>query len=337
VVVYKPGHAAMECRFCGALAPIEPASRPLAAHDYATAATTAPRGALAGHEIACHTCGARAVVTVHATRCAFCDSPAVVETFGQNLISPECVLPFTVDAPAARAAFRGWMRSRWFAPSDLIHRSRVGAVDGVYLPYWSYDARTTARYDGERGDDYTETERYWDDGDWKDRQVTRTRWSRASGTVHVAFDDVMVCASRSVPQRHADQLEPWDLPSLQPFDDRYLAGFVAERYAIDLEAGFALAERKMGPRITRAIERDLGGDRRRIHHTELHHASVRFKHALMPLWIAAFRYRDRVYRVTINARTGAIAGDRPWSVAKLAMLAIVVGALAFAIWWFTRR
>lgn len=52
--------------------------------------------------------------------------------------------------------------------------------------------------------------------------------------------------------------------------------------------------------------------------------------------IAAFRYRDKVHRVTINARTGAGAGERPWSVYKIAALAIFVGLVAFAIWWFTR-
>lgn len=334
VLVYKPGHEATECRFCGELAPIPPVGA-VRHHDYATA-SAAPRGALTGHEIACHTCGARAIVTHQATRCTFCDSPAVVELPAGEQLLPETVLPFAIDAPAARAGFERWMRSRWFAPGDLVHRSRVGAVDGVYLPYWSYASRTTTTYLGQRGVDYLDEERTWDHGEWKTRDVMKTKWWPASGTVEVAFDDVMVCASTSVPQPLADQLEPWDVPSLRPYDDRYLAGFTAERYGIDLEAGFALAEAKMWPRLQRAIHRDIGGDRQRIHHTSTTHARVTFQHALLPLWLAAFRYRGKVYRVTINARTGAISGERPWSVYKLAALAMLLGAVVFAIWWTQR-
>lgn len=336
-VAYKPGHDAIECAFCGHLEPIVVA-RHVVEYDFATALERAPTGpaaelAAGGREIECKSCGARAVVTRQATRCAFCDAAVVVELPEERRqILPESVLPFEVDLPAAKQTFQGWLKGRWFAPGDLVRRARAQGMDGVYLPYWTYDSETTTHYRGERGDHYWEEETYRDaQGKTQTRRVQKTRWSSASGVVHVGFDDVLVCASTSLPRKLVDQLEPWDLPQLRAFDDRYLAGFQAERYAIDLQAGFTSAEQKMEPAIRSAIRRDIGGDDQRIHEMDVRHAGVRFKHLLLPLWISAFHYHDKVYRVTVNARTGEISGERPWSWLKIALLVLTIAALVTAI------
>jgi hypothetical protein len=337
-VAFRPGKDAVGCKFCEHLDPIvlDPA-RVVVELDLDTALTTAPTGAAAevsagGREIECKNCGARTIVTGQATRCPFCDAAVVVEIPDDRpQILPQSVLPFGIDHKDAKAHFAKWLSSRWFAPSDLVKRSKAKGMDGMYLPYWTYDADTTTHYTGERGEHYYVTESYTDSqGKRQTRQVRKTRWYAAAGTVHVDFDDVLVCASKSLPEKLVDKLEPWDLPGLRPFDDRYLAGFGAERYAVDLEAGFARAGEKMEPGIRAAIRRDIGGDEQRIHSMDVRYANKKFKHLLLPLWISAFRYHDKVYRVTVNARTGEVSGERPWSWIKialftLAILAIVVG------------
>ena len=64
------------------------------------------------------------------------------------------------------------------------------------------------------------------------------------------------------------------------------------------------------------------------------HDQVTFKHILLPLWLSAFRYRDRVYRVSINARTGEVSGERPWSWVKItAVVGVAVAwVVAIVIW-----
>ena len=54
-----------------------------------------------------------------------------------------------------------------------------------------------------------------------------------------------------------------------------------------------------------------------------------FKHVLLPVWIAAYRYNGKVYRFLVNGQTGEVVGVAPWSVAKIAAtvaLAILVVA-----------
>ena len=47
---------------------------------------------------------------------------------------------------------------------------------------------------------------------------------------------------------------------------------------------------------------------------------------LLPIWVAAYRYRGQAYRVVINGQTGRVQGERPWSAWKIAV-AVVLGLL----------
>ncbi len=58
---------------------------------------------------------------------------------------------------------------------------------------------------------------------------------------------------------------------------------------------------------------------------------VAFKHVLLPVWIAAYRYKGKVYRFLVNGQTGEIVGEAPWSVAKIALLVIFILAIVGAI------
>jgi len=340
----KPGTDSLVCDHCGAVVPIESSGRAIVEHDFAEAIAgkghrPADQMAAGAREIQCKVCGARAVVTRQATRCAFCDAPMVVELdHAEDTILPESVLPFVIAQKDAAAKFGGWLKSRWFAPGDLVKRAKRDGMDGVYLPYWTFDSQTTTRYVGQRGEHYWETETTTDaNGQTQTRQVQKTRWYPASGTVFVPFDDVLVCATPTLPRKLIEKLEPWDLPDLRPFDGKYLAGFIAERYQVELQDGFVTAQERMDPVIQQAIRRDIGGDDPRIIGKDVHHGNVTFKHVLLPLWLSSFRYNDKVYRVTVNARTGETAGERPWSWMKIALLILVIIAVIAGIIYLIQR
>jgi hypothetical protein len=332
---FAPGTHALACEHCGAQIEIADHGAPIVEHPLAEGMAKAARGQLVtgGREIQCKTCGARAVTTGAATRCAFCDSAMVVElTETEATFLPESVLPFRVDAKSAGELWSKWLRSRWFAPRDLGRRAQRDGLDGCYLPYWTYDADTLTSYRGERGEHYWDTETYTDsDGKTQTRSVQKTRWYHASGQVDVTFDDVLVPASQTLPRSLVEKLEPWDLVHLEPFDPRFLAGFLAERYTVDLEPGFAVAQERMEPDIKKAVRRDIGGDEQRIHEHATSYLNATFKHLLLPLWIASFRYKDKVYRTTVNAQTGEVAGERPYSAWKITLFVLAIVAVIVAI------
>ena len=110
------------------------------------------------------------------------------------------------------------------------------------------------------------------------------------------------------------------------YKDEYLSGFRAESYHVDLAEGFDQARQIMDAGIRTLVRRDIGGDEQRISSVRTQHDNVTFKHVLLPIWISAYRYKNKTYRFLINARTGEVQGERPWSWAKIVLL--VAGLLA---------
>jgi hypothetical protein len=218
----------------------------------------------------------------------------------------------------------------WFAPNGLKDYARKGRrMQGIYVPYWTFDADTKSRYTGERGTVYYETRTVMRDGKRQQVQVPKVRWNGVRGRVARFFDDVLVLASTSLPKRFTDGLEPWDLSAMEPYSPEYLAGFRAEGYSIELQDGFTEARAYMDRVIERDVKFDIGGDRQRIHQLDTELDNLTFKHILLPVWLAAYKYRGKTYRFVVNGRTGRVQGERPYSGVKIAV-AVIVGALVAA-------
>ncbi len=340
-LIFPPNSTALECPYCGHRQEIAAGDLPpVREEDFAAAlAALQSEGESFEQEVVkCGGCGAETTLpaAVAAAACPYCGAQLSSARAKRRAIKPQALLPFKIDRRHAQKAFHGWVKSRWFAPGDLKdYAGREESLQGVYLPYWTYDAKTLSSYTGERGDDYYVTEHYMAHVNGKSvprtRQVRKTRWRPASGTVQVNFDDILIPASRSLPRALAAALEPWDLQSLTPYTDEYLSGFTAETYQVDLRAGFEEARGIMASSIENAIRRDIGGDHQRIHSVRTSYRDVTYKHILLPVWLSAYRYRGKVYRFSVNARTAEVQGERPWSWMKISLAALAVTALIIAL------
>ena len=266
----------------------------------------------------------------HAVECPYCATPIVVDTGSHRQIKPKALLPFALDEKDAKAAMTTWLGKLWFAPNGLQEYARKGRkMTGIYVPFWTFDADTKSAYRGERGKIYYQTRTVMRDGKPTQQRVQKIRWFPASGRVARFFDDVLVLASTSLPKAFTDALEPWDLAELTPYTPEYLAGFQAEGYSVPLEDGFSEARQKMDKVIARDVRFDIGGDRQRIHSISTQVQDVTFKHVLLPVWVAAYKYKGKTYRFVVNGRTGRVQGERPYSAIKIT-LAILLGLLVAA-------
>ncbi|MEL7164436.1 MAG: primosomal protein N' (replication factor Y) - superfamily II helicase [Pseudomonadota bacterium] len=271
---------------------------------------------------------------LHATECPFCATPVVTDTGSHRHIKPKGVLPFALTEHQARDAMNGWLGRLWFAPSGLQDYARKGrAMQGIYVPYWTFDADTKSSYTGERGTVYYETRTVMKDGKQQQVRVAKVRWQPAKGRVARFFDDVLVLASKSLPKRFTDALEPWDLSEMQPYAPEYLAGFRAEGYGVELQDGFVEARAHMDRVIARDVRFDIGGDRQKVHSVNTRLSDITFKHVLLPVWLAAYKYRGETYRFVVNGRTGRVQGERPWSAIKIA-IAVIIGLAVAAAFGF---
>ncbi|MFN3971454.1 MAG: primosomal protein N' (replication factor Y) - superfamily II helicase [Gemmobacter sp.] len=291
----------------------------------------------------CQSCGALVEFqgAQHATECPFCASPVVIGTGTNRQIKPQAVLPFRLTEAQAREAMTKWLGRLWFAPGGLVEYARKGrALNGVYSPYWTFDAASRSRYSGQRGTYYYETRTVTVQVNGKperrQEQVRKTRWQNVSGWVTRDFDDVLVLASTSLPKGYTEALEPWDLSALEPFRADYLAGFTAEGYTVALPDGHARARAIMEGVIRGDVARAIGGDEQQIARIDSQFSLETFKHILLPVWMAAYRYDGRTFRFVVNGQTGKVRGERPWSKWKIALAVVAAAVVAGAVVWFTQ-
>ena len=144
---------------------------------------------------------------------------------------------------------------------------------------------------------------------------------------------MLIAATKAVKEARLNALEPWDLESLCPYEPAYLAGFKAQRYQVELPEGFEKAKEVMAEAIEEDVTRDIGGDEQRISSVDTRHSNVMFRHLLLPVWMGAYKFQGKVYQVAVNARTGEVQGERPYSVWKIALLvaAILVAILIIVL------
>jgi hypothetical protein len=348
VLLYEPAVSALKCKHCKAvggphlLAPRTSGARELSLQ---AGLTNLPRGfGTVAQAVQCNECGATVTLSPEerSGACLYCASPMVVTVAaGQTTITPESLIPFQVWKDRATEAFRGWLGGLWFRPNDLSKMAKLEQIAGVYVPYWTFDAEVRSDWTAERGYHYTETETYQttENGQsvTRTRQVTKTRWEHASGWRQDHFDDVLVCGSKGVPEPLVDKLATFDTKRLLPYSPGYLAGFRAEAYVVDLPQAWQKAQKKIDDEQERRCGSDVGGDTHRSLSVRTQTSRETFKHVLLPLYVAAYRYNDKPFQVLVNGQTAEVVGRAPYSFWKIALAVLAVLAVLALIFVLTRE
>ncbi len=329
-MIFDPKLGKLACPYCGFSKEIENDPSKIVEQDFfsflkpeAERLQPLARDAM---QVSCGSCGATVVFVppTTATECDFCGGKIVAQPKAADpLVAPESVLPFSFTNQQASSSLKSWTSSRWFAPSKLKTLAEHERAESVYLPYWTYDAYAATDYDGQRGDDYYETETYTENGEEKERRVTKTNWSYASGNVQRQFDDVAIPATKSVLPKYLEKLN-WNFSELVSYEPAYLSGHKAQTYQVSLEEGFERFKQLAEYVIQDDIRRDIGGDRQQIGNMNTDYSNITFKHLLVPVYASAYKFNSKVYQVVINGRTGEVQGERPYSWLKIGCLILVI-------------
>jgi len=336
---WDPLKKALVCPFCGTTSPAQAelstsGETVIREHDLTSALRAIPdsqRGWQAKKtSVRCQSCQAISVFDAERVgqRCDFCGSTALVPYEEiKEAFRPESLLPMKLPENAVRDSIRGWYRSRWFAPNRLKTAALTDTVKGLYIPYWTFDAQVHADWTAESGYYYYETETYRDsNGETKTRQVQKIRWQYSSGDVDHFFDDELVPASRGVQPALLRRVEPFPTKELVAYNAGFVAGWVVERYQIDLVAAASAARATMQAKITNLCAAEVPGDTHRNLQVQADFSAQTFKHILVPLWLLSYTYGARSFQVVINGVTGAIAGAYPksWIKITFAVLGIIL-------------
>ena len=331
-VVYDPETLAMSCPFCGysrELPKPGETTKEVEELDFATAKNRASVDwGTVKKSVVCKNCGAETVVDDVDTAlcCPFCGSTQVMPVDNdENVMAPGGLIQFAISKEKAEQLFKKWMKGKLFAPNEAKKSCEAKNFNGMYLPYWTYDSQTTSPYTVKLG---------FEEGSGDNKH---TVYRTYKGIYERFIDDEVVYGSKKTTNPYIRSASDFDFSKLQSYDPQFVAGFTAERYSVGLDEGWETAKEQIRKKLKSEIGQMEKKKRRADSISKVDfatsYANVTFKYILAPIWIANFKFKDKVYNIVVNGQTGKIAGKSPVSPFKVAIaIAIVVAIIALFLY-----
>lgn len=295
------GH--VECRFCGYRAEkaIEPAAGVGASLTMALLERKAEpvRWHIGGRLLHCNHCGAERTIpaTTLSTRCPFCDTNHVIVQDQLNSFQqPDGLIPFEIDEQTATDAIReklGGLAERFFGLFDRNEVKRV-EIDGVYLPFWVFDALA----------DVTQTRRVKQDS-------RRYGGMRLEGNVTTlnfrdGVYDVAIPAVSSPPPRLSLELGKIDFSRAVSYKPRLLARYPASLYDVDFDKA-SLEARSHAAKLLREKHILISSRSDEEITVFANVVQMQFRQLLLPAWVATLTEVDGDTRLAlVNGQTGQV-------------------------------
>lgn len=296
---------------------------------------------------ACQQCGAALQIEGHRTAsCPYCACPTVVERpAAPDRPNPSFVLTFAEGDELPRRALSRWVQRQSIFADSALRRARVENLKGIYVPGYLYSAVGRSQYACEIGENYTETETYTETDSegrthTRTRTVTKTEWRSLYGNHGGYVTDVVVTASRGLPNHELEAVEPFDLRLLRRYDAGLISGWIAEEPSRSRDECLQLAREEASAKTGRAIAQMMPGDSQRGLNFQTTVEWETMDPVLVPVWVLAVRYRpdQPALRVVVNGQTGEAHGKAPLAAWKIA-LAVIFGLLVIAaiVFLFLRK
>jgi hypothetical protein len=295
------------------------------------------------HVFVCKNCGGETVLEGGniSTRCVFCSSPQVVLSDELPGLKPGSVLPFKVTPKTAKKLFATWVSKRFWAPNSLKKKHKMDdKIDGVYVPYWTYDADTYSTFSGTAGNYYYVPQTYSvvvnGRNEMRTRQVQKVRWFPVSGENSEFFDDILINDGANMNDSTMKAIEPFDLTMLEAYNPQFLAGFATEKYTQGVVRLWTSVKAGIEKNIRNSVNSQIltRADVVGSINIDSDFKRVTYKHTLLPVWLSSYKFGKKVYQFCINGQTGEVQGRAPVSPFKV-MIAIAIGAVAayYLIQW----
>ncbi|MBQ9276310.1 MAG: hypothetical protein IJ226_01795 [Clostridia bacterium] len=333
-MVFDPASQQLRCPYCDSTRDI--VKRVPHIRDFASE-RSAGEVNIDGNIYKCPNCGGETEIQgfASAVKCPFCGGTNVMKLDDMKGLKPDSVLPFALTKDTAVDAGRKWIKKKFFAPRKLKKNFTVDNFNGVYIPSFAFDSDTFSSYEGRFGTDKTRTV-HTKDGTRTEHYI---EWYRVSGKYSRGFENTMVEASTQIHQSELNNILPFDMNNATAYTREYLAGFSAERYDTSLDDSFVTAKNEMDDMIRQDIKNKYNPDHIDYLNVDTTFSNVKFRYTLLPLWICGYKFKEKIYRFLVNARTGKATGTAPKSPLKVAFTTfLIIAAIAGLVvaWYFLR-
>ncbi len=280
----------------------------------------------------CQSCGGEIVTeqTTAATECPFCGNPVVMMGKLSGMLRPDYVIPFKCSKEDAKAALKKHYSDKPLLPKVFKTENHIDEIKGIYVPFWLFDADANAniRYKATRV-------RCWSDSRYNYTETSHYAVSRSGS---IGFERVPVDGSQKMQDELMESIEPYNFSDAVDFQSAYLAGYLADRYDVDAQAGAQRANDRIRTSTEEAFRETVRGYTTVTPvstNIQLTNSAVRY--ALYPVWLLNTSWRGQKYTFAMNGQTGKFAGDLPMDKGAfwkwLLGLTGIISAVAYGIFY----
>lgn len=306
-IVYNPDKKTMCCPHCDSLDSEEKIE---------DAQTILPTGTV------CASCGAPIELKEHtsATRCANCGTYMIVDERVQGQFKPHLIIPFKVSKDAAKDFLHKEFDRRPFTPMGFLSNASIDKMEGTYVPFFMYDYKSDMDYRA-----VGTKVRTWTDGSY---EYTETSYYDVIREMNANFDKVPVDASIAMDDNIMDLIEPYNYGELEEHQDKFMSGFLAEKYN--------MGEKTLTPRAEGKVKRDSHdmltatvSGYATLTQVQEHIIPTKkaVDYALLPVWEYVYYYQGKKYQFHVNGQTGKVLGVTPVSKARVIGYGVTVFAM----------
>lgn len=277
-------------------------------------AVPAPSGPQVGQPrvqlLRCGECGAAIGFdpAKQAPACAFCGSVMHVEQPVDPVEVARVRVPFAVDRRTAEAALRAWLSRRgFFAPKTLKDEAVLESLAPLGWAAWVVRAKARIAWTAD-----------------SDFGSERSAWAPHAGELSLAFENIVVPASRGLRHDECVRLVPsYDLSAAVPADAPAALGEVVESFDAQRSAARAHVHRAIEALATAAVEPHVPGRRKRNIKVACLLEGQATDRVALPAWVMAYRYRGSPYRAVVHGqRADLVLGSSPTDWVKVAWVAL---------------
>jgi hypothetical protein len=216
----------------------------------------------------------------------------------------------SVDRDSAVATMRRWLGQGFWRPSDLSESATVAAMTAVYVPYWVFTASTFTNWTA----DSSQTP-FGASGDWLPM----------SGEHRGSYSGLLVGASSVLTPDETSALCPFDLARGVATNQIDLDNAIVEEFRVQRKYARPLARQGLENLERQACAQYVPGRQRNLK-VNVRLEGLSSEPVLLPIWVMAYQYQDRIFRFLINGQTGRATGQAPTSWKKL-VFAVVIAIL----------
>lgn len=312
-VLYSPEKGKMYCPYCASM---DSEKKKLTALE--------EKANKESEEFICAGCAAPLKVTDYtsACRCEHCGNYNILEERVTKEYLPRLILPFKISKKAAQEKLKETFGKKRFLPENFLSDGYLDTIEGNYVPFFFYDCDCYYYFRG-----IGKKIKVWTSGE---TEYTETSSYQIEREMNIDFSRVPVDASQTMEDGAMDLLEPFDYCALEGFQEKYMSGFLSERYNEPEETYRPRAKDKMHSDAKVMMQQTISGYSSVKKEEEKINMNVKDIHySLLPTWKYEYDYQGKKYLFHLNGQTGKLVGEPPVSIKKAVSFSAVTFGLSF--------